>query len=253
MTLILGTAYLTLQAHQRTRAQQAETLRAQAYILNSLSYVPASAPKPKTIAEELALLEYQQELLAAAQQNRRHRYGDEDKGSFLRRAKDRWNTEVEGVVRWASTKDWTAAREDAEFAAANVWARATGGEPPAQLAARTRDVVSERASAAAGQAREGTVRASDVAWLKADEAKEAAGSIWERGFRKGKEAVGKAKAAVGIAEEKVADAVANGGGITSPQSEAERVIQQRYERKPDEVLSRTAEEVLADRYKPIGQ
>lgn len=254
MTLVLGAAYLTLQAHQRTRAQQAETLRAQAYILNSLSYVPASAPKPKTIAEELALLEYQQELLAAAEQKRRHRYSTGDEAAtFLQRAKDRWNAEVEGVVRWATNKDWTAAREDAEFVAANVWARATGGEPPAHLAARTRDVVSERASAAAGQARDTAVRAGDVARLKTDEAKEAAGSIWERGFRKSKEAVDRAKAVVGMAEDKVAARVAEGSLITSPQSEAERVIQQRYERKPDEVLKRSAEEVLEDRYKPIGQ
>lgn len=257
MTLVLGAAYLSLQAHQRNRVQQAETLRAQAYILNSLSYVPASAPKPKTVAEELALLEYQQELLAAAQQKRRRRYGDYDPdgagvGTFVQRAKDRWNAEVEGVVRWASTKDWTAAREDAEFAAANVWARLTGGEPPAQTVARTSAAVGERASAAAGAARDASARAQDVARLRADEAKDAAGSIWERGFRKGKEAVGKAKAAVGIAEDKVAAAVAE-GTLTSSQSEAERVIQQRYERKPDEVLNRSAEEVLADRYKPIGK
>lgn len=250
MTLVLGAAYLTLQAHQRTRAQQAETLRAQAYILNSLSYVPASAPKPKTIAEELALLEYQQELLAAAEQKRRHRFGDAERETFLQRAKDRWNAEVEGAVRWATNKDWIAAREDAEFAAANVWARITGGEPPAQIARRTRDVVSEQASVAAGQARDTGLWASDVARLKAEETKEAAGSIWERGFRKSKEAVGRAKAAVGMAEDKVAAAVAE---VTTPKSEAERVIQQRYESKPDEVLSRSAEEVLADRYKPIGQ
>lgn len=255
MTLVLGAAYLTLQAHQRTRTQQAETLRAQAYILNSLSYVPASAPKPRTIAEELALLEYQQELLAAAEQKRRHRYGTSDgkAATFLQRAKDRWNAEIEGAVRWATTKDWTAAREDAEFAAANVWARATGGQPPAQLAARTRDAVSERASTVAGQARDTAVRAGDVARLKTDEAKDAAGSIWERGFRKSKEAVGRAKAAVGLAEDKVAAKVAEGSLITSPQSDAERVIQQRYERKPDEVLKRSAEEVLEDRYKPIAQ
>lgn len=253
VTLVLGTAYLTLQAHQRTRAQQAETLRAQAYVLNSLSYVPASAPKPQTIAEELALLEYQQELLAAGQQARRRRHFGDDQdrvSSFLRRAKARWNAEVEGAVRWASTKDWTAAREDAERAAARVWARATGGEQAgAPVQQRTRD--------AAELAREGAARAGDVAWLKADEAKEAAGSIWERGFRRGKEAVGKAKAAVGLAEESVAAAVSNGvNGVksaSSPQSEAERVIQQRYERTPEQVMSRTAEEVLEDRYKPMGQ
>lgn len=211
--------------------------------------MPVSAPPPKTIAEELALLEYQQELLAAAQQKRRHRHGDEDDATFVQRAKDRWNAEVEGVVRWASTKDWTAAREDAEFAAANIWARLTGGEPPAQMVARTSAAVSERASAAAGRARDASVTAQDVARLKKDEAKDAAGSIWERGFRKSKEAVGRAKAAVGIAEDKVAAAVTE----AVAEGEAEKAIRQRYERKPDEVLNRSAEEVLADRYKPIGQ
>lgn len=246
---MLGAAYLSLQAHQRIRAQQAETLRAQAYILNSLSYVPASAPKPKTIAEELALLEYQQELLAAAEQKRRRRQ-DEHDASFLQRAKDRWNTEIEGVVRWATTTDWALAREDAEIAVANVWARATGREPRARFPEYAIEVVNERMVAARRQSREeAAARVGDVARLKADEVKDTAGSIWERGFRRSKEAVGKAKAAVGLAEDEVAGAV----NSASAQSEAEKVIQQRYERKPEDVLKRTAEEVLADRYKPIGQ
>ncbi|ROW13350.1 hypothetical protein VPNG_05494 [Cytospora leucostoma] len=252
VTLVLGISYLTLQSHRRTRERQAETLRANAYVLNSLSYVPATAPPPKTIAEEIALLEQQQELLARAErQQSRGARGAAD--SFLERAKDKWNSEVEGAVRWATTKDWTAAREDAEDTAARVWARATGGEQPAQTAERAGGVVAERAAAAAGAARgaaeQASARTGEVAHERAAEAKEAATSIWERGFRKGKEVAGKAKEAVERAEQIVQDKALEIKGAEADSS-VERVLQQRYEGK-DGVFSKSVEELLEERYKPM--
>lgn len=230
MTLVLGAAYLTLQAHQRNRLRQAETLRAQTYTLQSLSYIPASAPPPKTVAEELALLEHQQELLARARARRAARHGGSggDDAGFLERAKDRWNAEVEGAVRWAAEKDWTAAREGAEVAAARLWARATGAEPPTVADARR-------------AARE-----------TAGEAKEAAGGLWERGVRRSREVAAQAKAVVGRAEHKVEHKAAElVGAARAKADEEERWLQQRYRRDPEEVLNRSVEEALAERYKPV--
>ncbi|KAF3761147.1 hypothetical protein M406DRAFT_324655 [Cryphonectria parasitica EP155] len=251
VTLVLGAAYLTLQAHQRTRQSQAETLRAQAYVLNSLSYIPASAPPPKTLAEELALLEHQQELLARAQQRRTERLGSD--ASFVQRAKDRWNAEIEGAVRWAADKDWVAAREDAEDAAGRVWARVTGGEPPsvARTAERAKGAVVDGAAAAQGTVQQAGVRTKEVVQAGAAEAKEAAGSIWERGFRRGKEVASKAKAAVGLAEEKIEKKVVQ---AASSVSDVESVLQQRYEgRHGKAALDKSVDEILADRYRPVEE
>lgn len=259
VTLVLGAAYLTLQAHQRNRLAQAETLRAQTYILNSLSYIPASAPPPKTIAEELALLEYQQSLLSRAEARRAGRLGTE---SFLERAKERWNAEIENAVRWTTTKDWTAAREDAEVAAARAWARLTGGEvAPAPAPATAQHSVEKTKAAAAAVADKATaaavaakstaqqtaVRTKDTAQAKAVEASEAATSIWERGFRRSKEVAAKAKAVVGLAEEKAQQKV------TELESDVEKAMRQRYERRPEDSLNESVEEVLAERYKPVAQ
>lgn len=255
MTLVLGISYLTLQSHRRTRERQADTLRANAYVLNALSYVPATAPPPRTIAEEIALLEQQQELLARAerQQQQQGRGRSGAGSSFLERAKEKWNSEVEGAVRWATTKDWTAAREDAEDAAARVWARATGGEQPAQTAQRAGGAVAEKAAAVTAAARDtagqASARTGEVAHEKAAEVKEAATSIWERGFRKGKEVAGKAKEAVERAEQVVQDKALEIRGAEA-ESSVERVLQQRYEGK-DGVFSKSVEELLEERYKPM--
>lgn len=241
MTLVLGISYLSLQAHRRTRERQAETLRANTYILNSLSYIPATAPPPKTLAEELALLEQQQELLARAEAKRRNLSASNE--GFFDKAKDRWNAEIEGAVRWAANKDWIAAREDAEVAASRWWARASGGEAPSDSAQRAGAAVTDKAAAA-------TTTARGAASEKAVEAKEAAVSFWERGLNKGKEIAGQAKAGLVKAEEKAQDVV-RGAAKKNGETDIEKVLQQRYERKPDESLSKSPEELLADRYRPM--
>lgn len=241
MTLVLGISYLSLQAHRRTRERQAETLRANAYILNSLTYIPATAPPPKTLAEELALLEQQQQLLALAEEKRRNLSARNE--GFFDKAKDRWNTEVEGAVRWAANKDWIAAREDAEAVASRLWARASGGEAPSDSAQRAGAAATDKAAAAA-------TTAKGAATGKAVEAKEAAASFWERGLNKGKEIASQAKAGIVRAEEK-AQEVVKGAAKKSGESDIEKVLQQRYERKPYESLSKSPEELLAERYRPI--
>lgn len=213
MTLVLGISYLSLQAHRRTRERQAETLRANTYILNSLSYIPATAPPPRTVAEELALLEQQQELLARAESKRRNLSASNE--GFFDKAKDRWNSEIEGAVRWAANTDWASVRQDAEVAASRLWAHASGGEAPSDSVQRAGAAVSDKAA----------------------EAKDAAGSIWERGFKKSKEIASQAKA--GFAAKQTGE------------TDIEKVLQQRYERKPDESLSKSPEELLEERYRPM--
>ncbi|KAG6359530.1 hypothetical protein INS49_013051 [Diaporthe citri] len=241
VTLVLGISYLSLQAHRRTRERQAETLRANTYILNSLTYIPATTPPPKTLAQELALLEQQQELLARADEKRRNLSGRNE--GFLDKAKDRWNTEIEGAVRWAANKDWVAAREDAEVAASRLWARASGGEAPSHSAQRAGAAVTDKAAAA-------TTTARGAATEKAVEAKEAAASFWERGLNKGKEIASQAKAGIAKAEEKAQDVV-RGAAKKTGESDIEKVLQQRYERKPDESLSKSPEQLLEERYRPM--
>lgn len=157
-------------------------------------------------------------------------------------------------MRWAADTDWVAAREDAEDTVLRLWARATGGEAPAQTAQRVGVAAGERAAAAAGAARStaetAAVQTKEVLQSTAVEAKEAGASIWERGFRKGKEVAEKAKAAVGVAEDKAQQkATQLATGVLDP--DVEKVIQQRYEKKPEDVLNQSVEEVLQERYKPV--
>lgn len=250
VTLVLGISYLSLQAHRRTRERQAETLRANTYILNSLSYIPATAPPPKTVAEELALLEQQQELLARAEAKRRNLSATNE--GFFDKAKDRWNSEIEGAVRWAANTDWVSVREDAEVAASRLWARASGGEAPSDSAQRVGAAVSNKAAAAATTAKGAAAQATATTGDKAAEAKEAAGSIWERGFKKSKEIASQAKAGIAKAEEKAHDVV-RGVAKQAGETDIERVLQQRYERKPDESLSKSPEELLEERYRPMAE
>ncbi|KAI3393963.1 hypothetical protein diail_3442, partial [Diaporthe ilicicola] len=205
-------------------------LRANSYILNSLSYIPATAPPPKTLAEELALLEQQQELLARAEQQRRNLSARNE--GFFDQAKDRWNAEIEGAVRWAANKDWAAAREDAEAAASRLWARASGGEVPADTAKGA----AAKVTAAAGN--------------KAAEAKDAAESIWERGFKKSKEIASQAQAGIAKAAERSQDRFKSAANKTG-ETDVEKVLQQRYERKPDASMSKSPEELLEERYRPM--
>lgn len=248
MTLVLGISYLSLQAHRRTRERQAETLRANTYILNSLTYIPATAPPPKTLAEELALLEQQQELLARAEEKRRNLSARNE--GFFDKAKDRWNTEIEGAVRWAANKDWVAAREDAEVTASRLWARASGGETPSDTAQRAGAAVTGKAAAAAASAKGAAAQAPATVGDKASEAKEAAASFWERGLNKGKEIAGQAKAGLSKAEEKAQDVV-RGVAKKTGETDIEKVLQQRYEQKPDASLNKSPEELLEERYRPM--
>lgn len=135
MALTLAVAYMSTLAQQRAREEQSLLVQQQSRTLDAAIDHPP-APRRPTRAE----------LAAAARAN------------FTDRAKDRWNSEVEGAVRWLQGADWERARERAEDRV-GVLVGASGA-----------DVAVERAVA------------------RGAEATEELGEIVERGIVKGKDA-----------------------------------------------------------------
>jgi len=217
ITLVLGATYLALAAHERNRQSQSDILRAQTRVLNSLSQDP-SAPRRPTLQDETLYPPSRAELAA---RQRTH---------FVETAKDRWNSEVEGAVRWVQGKDWTAAREDAEERLLGIAKTVEVKDVKEEVKSRARGA-GEKVAGVAGQVKQ------DVTGAVA------------RGIEKGKDVVGRAKAAVYLAEER---AEAKVDAKLLHVSEIERVLNQRYQRD-ESVMEKSAKEVLAERYKPIDQ
>jgi altered-inheritance-of-mitochondria protein 5 len=82
-----------------------------------------------------------------------------------------------------------------------------------------------------------------------DAARGALRATFNKGIEKGKEAIGKAQAAVGLATEKI-ESKAQAASL-SHSSAVEKALHERYE-KPSP-LDKTVEETLAERYKPIEE
>ena len=114
------------------------------------------------------------------------------RANFTDRAKDRWNSEVEGAVRWLQNADWDRARERAEDRV-GMLVGATGA-----------DEAVERVAAAA-QAKGAVV-------------KEELGDIVERSITKGRDVVGEVESVVDDA--------------ARPESDVQRALRQRYEKAP---------------------
>lgn len=252
-------AYLSVLAHQRNREQQGAALRAQALTLQSL-IDPVPAPLPPTRSE-----------VAAAQ-----------RATSIEVAKDRWNHEVENAVRWAQSTDWEEVREELEQGASRLWARAFG-ETPAEEVERAKAGLSARAEAAKGRVEDASGGVADAARAAYNKAKsrtlsveeaaenkilearlwankeiskaeaEAGGSLaaaWETGKDKARDLAGKAKGAVGAAEDKVGTKVEGKG--TPEASPVAKALSQRYE-KPEAKVNKTVAEVLKERYTPIDR
>lgn len=97
MTLTLGIAYLTVLSHERNRTSQAGHLRAQTRVLNSIV-----SPIPEPPLQSRAEL------------------AREERSNLTETAKDRWNDEVEGAVRWLQHADWEGVRNGMEGAIARL-------------------------------------------------------------------------------------------------------------------------------------
>jgi len=82
-----------------------------------------------------------------------------------------------------------------------------------------------------------------------DAARGALRDTFNKGIEKGKEAIGKAQAAVGLAAEKIESKTQ--AATLSHSSAVEKALHERYE-KPSP-LDKTVEETLAERYKPIEE
>ena len=119
-------------------------------------------------------------------------------------------------MRWAQNTNWTSVREDAEDRLLGI--------------AKAMPDTTEVRHKAAGVA---------------EQVKEDAKGV----VAKGKEMVGRAKAAVYLAEEK---AEAKLDAKLLHLSEVEKALRQRYERD-ESVMKKSVQEVLAERYKPIGE
>ncbi|KAH7026287.1 uncharacterized protein B0I36DRAFT_352173 [Microdochium trichocladiopsis] len=230
VTLTLGLAYLTVVTHQRNREQQAALLRQQTILLRgAIDPQPPVLPPTRT---EVAAIE---------------------RANFVESAKDRWNAEIEGAVRWAQTKDWDEVREGVETALGRLWNRATGGQ-------NVGEVIDARAQQAAGIVRNdaaGVAAAAKSAYADAkakteDKADAAKGSI----FSAIGKSVQRAKQAVVGAEQKVEQELSSSSPLSSSATApdaVEKALRQRFEKPSGEEVTKTVEEALAERYRPVDQ
>ncbi|KAK3360077.1 hypothetical protein B0T25DRAFT_534673 [Lasiosphaeria hispida] len=223
VTLTLSLTYLALLTHAHNRQSQADTLRAQTRVVSSLTRDPTSAPRGPSLYGPETADTYPPSRAAQSAQHR---------ADFVAAAKDRWNSEIEGAVRWAQTRDWTGAREDAE-------ARLAGLAPAARHGA------AEAAGGAKTTIQGVGKRAAEVG----AEVREDAKGVVAKGVEKGRDIVKKTKAAVYLAEEK---AVTKADAKIFRTSAVDQALAQRFE-KDDSVMKKSVQEVLAERYKPVDQ
>ncbi|KAI1499867.1 hypothetical protein F5X99DRAFT_388490 [Biscogniauxia marginata] len=224
VTLTLSIAYLSILAHQRSREYQASVLRQQTRTLSAI-VDPLPPVLPPTRAE-----------LAAA-----------ERANLIESAKDRWNAEVEGAVRWAQTKDWVEVREGVEIALGRLWSRAISddarkGADTAQTAAGIEaDSVGALAKSAYSNAKARGSNAVDKAEEKAEEARSSVFGAIGRVFEK-------AKSAVGITRDKAESKLDEKMTSNSP---VEKALSQRYQQPNSKEQS--VDDTLAARYAPVDK
>ncbi|KAI9778785.1 MAG: hypothetical protein M1839_007875 [Geoglossum umbratile] len=97
ITLTTALLYLPLLAHQSNRTAQSVLVRHQTATLLAL-VDPCPQPPP-------------------APRRREQRRG------IVEEAKERWNGEVEGAVRWVQRVDWRVVREGVEEGVGEIWRR----------------------------------------------------------------------------------------------------------------------------------
>lgn len=116
--------------------------------------------------------------------------------------------------------------------------------------AESRDAAKVKADRAVADAKTGAQDAADAVRHSGGTIDAARGALRDtvsKGIEKGKEAVGKVQAAVGLATEKMESKAQS--ATLSHSSAVEKALHERYE-KPDP-LNKTLEETLEERYKPI--
>ncbi|PNY23842.1 MICOS complex subunit MIC12 [Tolypocladium capitatum] len=265
VTLTLSLAYLSVLAHRRTREQQGQSLRAQALALQSLvDPIPQPLPPSRSevaAAQRAASIEVAKDRWNEEVENAvrwvQHTDWDEVREGLEARASYLWAKAVGGSVEEAgeagkaggkleplARKPKTAAGEGRS----SVAAAAKGAFDRAKDSGeRFESTIEDKALEARLAGRRGAARVESEVREKATEAQGVIASALDKGRGKAQEMVGKAKSAVGIAEDKAAAAAK--GKALSPVGKA---LQQRYEKAEAEV-SRTVAEVLKERYTPMDK
>lgn len=286
VTVTLGVAYITVLAHERNRHAQAQALRSQSRVLQTL-LEPDPTAQPRSRAELVR----------------------EERSTFTETAKDRWNEEVSNAVRWVQTKDWSEVRESFEDSVAKLWSgglqKSREGIEDAESQARPTVQEAIEKTRAAGKsgidaAASGIDRAAAAAISSAEkvgsEAKQGARRIaasskeqvLEVAYPRAERAVADTKSGahdaasalrntsgtVDAARSAVRGAISKGiekgkevfgkaqsaitgaeeriesktreAALSSP-SAIENALQERYQKRPEQ----SVEEALAERYKPI--
>lgn len=241
LTLTLSLTYLAVLTHRRNREHQSSMLRSQTFALDMVTPTSANLPhRRSTFTPDGVYVP-------------RHTLSDTT-SEFVEAAKARWNAEIINAVRWAQGTDWNAAEKNVEDSVVRVARDSQIRERTADAARETKSQLwkaEERAVEkiwdAEKKAAEGLRRAEE----KAVEVKHKVDNAVTRGLAKGKEMVGKAKAAVYLAEEKVEAKIdAKLMGV----NEIEQTLNRRFDTQWQEArMKRSEEEVLAERYAPAGK
>jgi altered-inheritance-of-mitochondria protein 5 len=109
VTLTTGVLYLTVEMNRQTRLRQSIMLSQQSAVLHSI--LEPQPPLPPPTAREV-------------------------RGGFAEMAKDRWNAEIEALLRRAYATDWNRVRADVEDGVRTVvsrlWSK-DGGDGPAEM------------------------------------------------------------------------------------------------------------------------
>jgi altered-inheritance-of-mitochondria protein 5 len=178
--------------------------------------------------------------------------------------KSRWNAEIENAVRWAQTKDWDATREWAESLifgsqpAERVREEVKQGFPTVRREA-TEIKEGGKSVLQEARAKSGEIgqAAKERAAVLADDSKaaisrgvEKSREVVNAGVEKGKEMAHKAAKEIGLAEKRLEHKVDE---KFLRYSAVDRALAQRYENDGGQVMNKTVEEVLRERYQPIGQ
>lgn len=114
MTLTYSVLYLGLYMHRANRNVQKTLLSQQAYVLNTIVEPPTPLPDPP--AYELR------------------------KAGLAEELKDRWNREVEKLVRNVQETDWAAKRQVYEERLATGWKQVRESDSGKQVEGKVRDI-----------------------------------------------------------------------------------------------------------------
>ncbi|KAL2020954.1 hypothetical protein VTK56DRAFT_7841 [Thermocarpiscus australiensis] len=270
VTLTLSLTYLALLAHKSNRQSQSSILRSQASSLDALIPPDPSVALTRRRNASTVSPDGTYHPRQSLEQYRPY-HDDTIASSFLETAKSRWNAEIASAVHWAQTKDWAAVREDAEDSLARLLG--LGGltrEDESQSKDKRQtshqsaaaEVMQDQASSAVAPAtatatdalRDARAKTAVVAQAVREEAKsmkEEAKEVASKGVEKAQDLVGRAKAAVYLAEEK---AETKADAKLLHLSDIERALAERYDSaRREERMKRSVEEVLKERYTPIGE